>query len=147
MTYAAPRATKTDAAHAFDPLVEPMQMRMDDPTVVAAPDLAGRRCKTSTASMPKARSGSSFSSSGSCRGSWTARIAAQMADPRVRDYLGKRYEAARTRPAVAPKANGTPGAQDTAGAPAPRPQSRSRRRSAPIADRRETGAGRQRNGG
>ena len=41
VTYAAPRATKTDASHAMDPLVEPMQMRLDDPTAVATPDLAG----------------------------------------------------------------------------------------------------------
>ena len=36
VTYAAPRATSTDAAHAFGRLVEPMQMRMDDPIKVAA---------------------------------------------------------------------------------------------------------------
>jgi NAD(P)-dependent dehydrogenase (short-subunit alcohol dehydrogenase family) len=36
VTYAAPRATRTDAAQAFDPLVEPMQMRIDDPATVAA---------------------------------------------------------------------------------------------------------------
>jgi NAD(P)-dependent dehydrogenase (short-subunit alcohol dehydrogenase family) len=36
VTYAAPRGTRTDAAHAFDPLVEPMQMRMDDADRVAA---------------------------------------------------------------------------------------------------------------
>lgn len=36
VTYAAPRATSTDAAHAFGRLVGPMQMRMDDPAKVAA---------------------------------------------------------------------------------------------------------------
>ena len=36
ITYAAPRATKTDAASAFGRLVEPMQMRIDDPEKVAA---------------------------------------------------------------------------------------------------------------
>ena len=36
MTYAAPRATKTDPTQAFEDLVEPMQMRIDDPAVVAA---------------------------------------------------------------------------------------------------------------
>ena len=35
ITYAAPRATKTDAAGAFARLVEPMQMRIDDPERVA----------------------------------------------------------------------------------------------------------------
>jgi len=36
VTYAAPRGTKTDAAQAFDPLIAPMQMRLDDPAKVAA---------------------------------------------------------------------------------------------------------------
>ncbi len=36
VTYAAPRATRTEAAHAFDPLVEPMQMHMDEAEKVAA---------------------------------------------------------------------------------------------------------------
>lgn len=35
ITYAAPRATKTDAASAFGRLVEPMQMRLDPPAKVA----------------------------------------------------------------------------------------------------------------
>lgn len=35
VTYAAPRATKTDAASAFGDLVEPMQMRIDTPQKVA----------------------------------------------------------------------------------------------------------------
>jgi len=35
VTYAAPRATNTDAAGAFARLVEPMQMRIDDPAKVA----------------------------------------------------------------------------------------------------------------
>lgn len=36
VTYAAPRATRTDAARAFDALIEPLQMRLDEPEVVAA---------------------------------------------------------------------------------------------------------------
>jgi NAD(P)-dependent dehydrogenase (short-subunit alcohol dehydrogenase family) len=36
VTYASPRATRTDAASVFDPLVEPMQMRFDTPEKVAA---------------------------------------------------------------------------------------------------------------
>jgi NAD(P)-dependent dehydrogenase (short-subunit alcohol dehydrogenase family) len=36
VTYASPRGTRTDAANAFDPLVEPMQMRFDEPENVAA---------------------------------------------------------------------------------------------------------------
>ncbi len=37
VTYAAPRATKTDASDAMSPLVEPLQMRLDDPAAVARP--------------------------------------------------------------------------------------------------------------
>ena len=36
VTYAAPRATKTDASHAMISLVEPLRMRLDDPTAVAS---------------------------------------------------------------------------------------------------------------
>lgn len=36
VTYAAPRATSTDAANAFGRLVDPMQMRMDKPAKVAS---------------------------------------------------------------------------------------------------------------
>ena len=36
ITYAAPRATSTDASHAFGRLIAPMQMRLDDPAKVAA---------------------------------------------------------------------------------------------------------------
>ena len=35
VTFAAPRATRTDAATAFDELIEPMQMKLDDPANVA----------------------------------------------------------------------------------------------------------------
>jgi short-subunit dehydrogenase len=35
ITYAAPRATSTDASSAFARLIEPMQMRIDDPAKVA----------------------------------------------------------------------------------------------------------------
>ena len=35
VTFAAPRATRTDAATAFDELIEPMQMKLDDPASVA----------------------------------------------------------------------------------------------------------------
>ena len=36
VTYAAPRATKTDAARSFDDLIEPLQMTLDEPDVVAS---------------------------------------------------------------------------------------------------------------
>jgi NAD(P)-dependent dehydrogenase (short-subunit alcohol dehydrogenase family) len=96
VTYAAPRATKTDASPAFDPLVEPMQMRVDDPTVVASQiwravvqDLDSVYAKGPERLFvlvqrlaPKIVDRA---------------IAAQMTDPRIRDYLGRSDEAARTR--------------------------------------------------
>jgi NAD(P)-dependent dehydrogenase (short-subunit alcohol dehydrogenase family) len=97
VTYAAPRATKTDASPAFDPLIEPMQMRMDDPAVVASRiwravvhDLDSVYAKGPERLFvlvqrlaPKIVDRA---------------ILAQMTDPRIRDYLGKSDEAARTRP-------------------------------------------------
>ena len=52
VTYAAPRATRTSAAQAFDYLVEPMQMRLDDPARVAA-HIWRSVMKDRTAPMPK----------------------------------------------------------------------------------------------
>jgi NAD(P)-dependent dehydrogenase (short-subunit alcohol dehydrogenase family) len=97
VTYAAPRATKTDSSLAFDPLVEPMQMRVDDPAVVASQiwravvqDLDSVYAKGPERLFvlvqrlaPKIVDRA---------------IAAQMTNPRIRDYLGKSNEAARTRP-------------------------------------------------
>jgi NAD(P)-dependent dehydrogenase (short-subunit alcohol dehydrogenase family) len=96
VTYAAPRATKTDSSLAFDPLVEPMQMRVDDPAVVASQiwravvqDLDSVYAKGPERLFvlvqrlaPKIVDRA---------------IAAQMTDPRIRDYLGRSDEAARTR--------------------------------------------------
>ncbi len=96
VTYAAPRATKTDAAGAFGRLVAPMQMRIDDPEKVA------RDIWTAVA-----RDADSVYAKGPERFFVLVQrllpqlvdrsIAAQMADPRVRDYLDNRYEAARAR--------------------------------------------------
>jgi NAD(P)-dependent dehydrogenase (short-subunit alcohol dehydrogenase family) len=96
VTYAAPRATRTDAARVLDPLVEPMQMRMDNPAHVATQIWRA-----------VARDRDSIYAKGPERLFVLVQtllprlvdraIAAQMADTRVRDYLGQRYEAARAR--------------------------------------------------
>jgi len=99
VTYAAPRATRTNAADAMAPLVEPMQMRLDEPDRVAA--------RVWRAVMKEADS---------AYGKGPERlfillqrlfprlidraIAAQMADARVQDYLGQRYETARAQARV-----------------------------------------------
>ena len=72
VTYAAPRATRTESHAAFDRLVAPMQMRVDDPANVAAQiwRAVGHELDTST---PEARSGCSCSSRSFCRGSSTGR--------------------------------------------------------------------------
>jgi NAD(P)-dependent dehydrogenase (short-subunit alcohol dehydrogenase family) len=96
VTYAAPRATRTSAAQGFDSLVEPMQMHLDDPPRVAAQIWRSVMKDQDSAYamgperlfvllqrlLPKVIDHA---------------VAAQMADPRVRDYLGQRYDAARTR--------------------------------------------------
>jgi NAD(P)-dependent dehydrogenase (short-subunit alcohol dehydrogenase family) len=98
VTYAAPRATKTDASQAFDPLVEPMQMRIDDPASVAAHIWRAVAQDADTAYakgterlfvlvqrlLPKLVDRA---------------IAAQMADARVRAYLENLYAAAKARAA------------------------------------------------
>ncbi len=96
VTYAAPRATKTDASHAMDPLVEPLQMRLDDPTAVA-----------SQIWRAVAEDRDSIYAKGPERLFVLAQrflpklvdraISAQMLDERVRDYLKKSLDAAGTR--------------------------------------------------
>lgn len=98
VTYAAPRATKTGAAQAFDPLVEPMQMRIDDPATVAAHIWRA-----------VARDADSAYAKGTERLFVLVQrllpklvdraVAAQMADTRVRTYLENFYAAAKARAA------------------------------------------------
>jgi NAD(P)-dependent dehydrogenase (short-subunit alcohol dehydrogenase family) len=96
VTYAAPRATRTDAARVLDPLVEPMQMRMDNPAHVATQIWrAVTRDRDSIYAKGPERL---FVLVQTLLPRLVDRaIAAQMADTRVRDYLGQRYEAARAR--------------------------------------------------
>lgn len=97
VTYAAPRAAKTDASLAFDPLIEPMQMRVDDPAVVASRiwRAVARDLDSVYAKGPERL----FVLVQRLAPKIVDRaIAAQMADPRIRDYLGKSDEAAGTQP-------------------------------------------------
>jgi NAD(P)-dependent dehydrogenase (short-subunit alcohol dehydrogenase family) len=106
VTYAAPRATKTDASDAMSPLVEPLQMRLDDPAAVARQiwravmqDLDSVYAKgperlfvLAQRLLPKIVDRA---------------ISTQMLDERVRDYLKKSLETARSRNGAYPAgANG-----------------------------------------
>jgi NAD(P)-dependent dehydrogenase (short-subunit alcohol dehydrogenase family) len=95
MTYAAPRATRTVAADAMAPLIEPMKMRLDEPDRVAAEiwqavandrdNVYGRGPERLFVLLQKLVP--SFIDRA---------VAAQMTDQRVKAYLVQRYEAART---------------------------------------------------
>jgi len=96
VTYAAPRATKTGAAQAFDDLVKPLQMRIDEPARVAA--RIWRAVVKDADSVYAKGPERFFVLVQRFAPRFVDRaLAAQMADPRIRDYLGKRYEAARAR--------------------------------------------------
>jgi NAD(P)-dependent dehydrogenase (short-subunit alcohol dehydrogenase family) len=114
VTYAAPRATKTGASQAFDPLVEPMQMRMDDPAKVAAQiwRAVAKDADSAYAMGPERL----FVLAQRLLPRLVDRaIASQMADPRIQDYLGKLYQAAKARaPHRAPPDAAVRSANDTA---------------------------------
>ena len=96
VTYAAPRATRTDASRVLDPLVEPMQMRMDNPAHVATQ--IWRAVAKDRDSIYAQGPERLFVLVQKLLPRLVDRaISAQMADKRVRDYLGQRYEAARAR--------------------------------------------------
>jgi hypothetical protein len=117
VTYAAPRATKTDAASAYDPLVEPMQMRIDEPAGVAAHIW---RAVAQDADSAYARGPERlFVLAQRLLPKLVDRaISAQMLDRRIRDYLVKSHEAAKARdghggagsgqPSTAAKVNAAP---------------------------------------
>jgi NAD(P)-dependent dehydrogenase (short-subunit alcohol dehydrogenase family) len=96
VTYAAPRATKTDAARVLDPLVEPMQMRMDNPARVAA-EIWRAVTKERDSIYAKGPERLFVLVQRLLPRLVDRAIAAQMADKRVRDYLGQRYETARAQ--------------------------------------------------
>jgi NAD(P)-dependent dehydrogenase (short-subunit alcohol dehydrogenase family) len=96
VTYAAPRATMTEGARVLDPLVEPMQMRMDNPAQVAT-QIWRAVIKDSNSVYAKGPERLFVLIQRLLPRLIDRAIAAQMADKRVRDYLGQRYEAARAR--------------------------------------------------
>jgi len=96
VTYAAPRATKTEASRVLDPLVEPMQMRMDNPAQVAT-QIWRAVAKDRDDIYAKGPERLFVLVQRLLPRLVDRAIAAQMADKRVRDYLGQRYEAARAR--------------------------------------------------
>jgi NAD(P)-dependent dehydrogenase (short-subunit alcohol dehydrogenase family) len=96
VTYAAPRATKTEAARVLDPLIEPMQMRMDNPAQVAT-QIWRAVIKDSDSVYATGPERLFVLIQRLLPRLIDRAIAAQMADRRVRDYLGRRFEAARAR--------------------------------------------------
>jgi NAD(P)-dependent dehydrogenase (short-subunit alcohol dehydrogenase family) len=88
VTYVAPRATKTDPTKAFEDLVNPLNMRMDDPAVVAAHIWRAVSKDLDTAYAKGAERLFLLIQKFAPRLVDRA-IAAQMADPQIRDYLRK----------------------------------------------------------
>lgn len=99
VTYAAPRATKTSAANAMAPLVEPMQMRLDEPDRVAAQIWRGVT-KDLDSTYGKGPERLFVLLQRLFPRLIDRAVAAQMADTRVQDYLGQSYDAARARARV-----------------------------------------------
>ena len=88
VTYVAPRATKTDPTKAFEDLVKPLNMRMDDPAVVAAHIWRAVSKDLDTAYAKGAERLFLLIQKFAPRLVDRA-IAAQIADPQIRDYLRK----------------------------------------------------------
>ena len=102
VTYAAPRATRTEAAKAYDPLLEPMRIRLDDPSEVAAQiwRAVARELDSAYARGPERL----FVLIQRLIPRLIDRaIAAQMADPRLKDYLARGHEAASAKSGDASK--------------------------------------------
>ncbi len=99
VTYAAPRATRTSAADAMAPLVEPMQMRLDEPDRVAA-QIWRAVTKDTDSAYGKGPERLFILLQRLLPRLIDRAVAAQMADARVRDYLGQRYEVARAEARV-----------------------------------------------
>lgn len=94
VTYVAPRATKTDPTKAFEDLVEPLQMRMDDPAC-AAGQIWRAVAKDLDTAYAKGAERLFLLIQKFAPNIVDRAIAAQMADPRIRNYLGKHHPAAR----------------------------------------------------
>ena len=96
VTYAAPRATRSESSSAFDWLIAPLQMRVDDPATIAtqiwravARELDSVYAKGAERLFVLVQK---FAPKLVDRA-----IAAQMADPRIRDYLDRREGGAAAR--------------------------------------------------
>jgi short-subunit dehydrogenase len=96
VTYAAPRATRTESSPAFDWLIAPLQMRVDDPATIAmqiwravARDLDSVYAKGAERLFVLVQK---FAPKLVDRA-----IAAQLADPRIRDHLDRRQGGAAVR--------------------------------------------------
>jgi NAD(P)-dependent dehydrogenase (short-subunit alcohol dehydrogenase family) len=94
VTYAAPRATKTDPTKDFEELVKPLKMHMDDPAVVAA-QIWRAVSKDLDTAYAKGAERLFLLIQKFAPNIVDRAIAAQIADPRIRDYLGKHHVAAR----------------------------------------------------
>jgi NAD(P)-dependent dehydrogenase (short-subunit alcohol dehydrogenase family) len=92
VTHAAPRATKTDPTKDFEELVKPLNMHMDDPAAVAAQIWRAVSEDLDTAYAKGAERLFLLIQRFAPRMVDRA-IAAQMADPRIRDYLGRHHPA------------------------------------------------------
>jgi NAD(P)-dependent dehydrogenase (short-subunit alcohol dehydrogenase family) len=99
VTYAAPRATRTSAANAMAPLVAPMQMRLDDPDRVAM-QIWRAVTKDADSTYGKGPERLFVLLQRLLPRVIDRAVATQMADVRVRDYLGQRYDAARAQARV-----------------------------------------------
>jgi short-subunit dehydrogenase len=96
VTYAAPRATRTESSPAFDWLIAPLQMRVDDPAMVATQ--IWRAVVRELDSVYAKGAERLFVLVQKFAPKLVDRaIAAQMADPRIRDYLDRREGGAAAR--------------------------------------------------
>ena len=94
VTYAAPRATRTDAAKALEPLMAPLQIRMDEPACVA--DQIWRAVEKDADRVYASGPERLYVLLQRLLPRLIDRtVAAQMADRRVHNYLAQRHEAAR----------------------------------------------------
>ncbi len=90
VTYAAPRATKTDPTKGFEELVKPLNMHMDDPDVVAA-QIWRAVARDRDIAYAKGAERLFLLIQRFAPKMVDRAIAAQMADPRIQDYLGRHH--------------------------------------------------------
>ena len=96
VTYAAPRATRTDAVQSFEALIEPLQMTLDDPNDVAAGIWRAVERGADTA-YPRGAERLFILAQRLFPKLVDRAIARQMADSRVQSYLNTGYNFKRTQ--------------------------------------------------